>query len=382
MSIYHLLHKQKPQRFFQHGIPTFLALKHDVLGITPCLFSHTGRREITRQLIRTRPLHTRLSTLPQLTFMSGFFPYSVEQFWHSTELRTVDAVTLLAVFICLGLLVYHTNKDRKQGEAQIQKSADILRQEREKFEKSISPKTFEEIALKKARTAELERVATFGELSKGLFHDLINPLSTISLSIERLAARETSPTEAEQLIQTAIAASRRMGSFMESVRSAMGDRLPDTTTHRSHISTELSTVFDLVAYKARMANVRIIIDSGNMQEIRLHPIRLQQLLLNIISNSIEACERSDASHEKIITIRTTVDSSQGYISISDTGCGIAPEHAPLLFTDYFSTKPHGTGIGLRTIKTIVEDELQGFVTMTNVPTGGTLCSISFPLYPA
>ena len=348
-------------------------------GITNCLFPHPGRREVTIQSVRIRPIHTRPGMLPRMTLLSGFFPSSMEQLWRTSELRLIDVVTFTAVFICLGLLAYHTNKDQKQGRERLQKSAETLRQGREEFEKSISPKTFAEIAVKKARIAELERVATFGELSKGLFHDLINPLSTVSLSIERLAAKETSPAEAEELIRTAISASRRMGSFMESVRSAMGDRLPNTTVHRSHISIELSTVFDLVAYKARMANVRIIIDSGNMQEIRLHPIRLQQLLLNLISNSIEACERSGTPHEKIVIIRSKADATQGYISVSDTGCGIAPEHTTLLFTDYFSTKPHGTGIGLRTVQTIVENELNGSITITNVPTGGTLCEISFPL---
>jgi signal transduction histidine kinase len=128
-----------------------------------------------------------------------------------------------------------------------------------------------------------------------------------------------------------------------------------------------------------MANVRIIIDSGNIREIPLHPIRLQQLLLNLISNSIEACEHVSTEQEKLVIIRGKADSSRGYISITDTGCGIAPEHASLLFTDYFSTKPHGTGIGLRTVKTIVEYELNGSITITNVPTGGTLCEIAFPL---
>jgi len=159
----------------------------------------------------------------------------------------------------------------------------------------------------------------------------------------------------------------------------MGDYLPGTTGNQSYISTELSTVFDLVAYKARMANVRIITESKHTAEIPLHPIRLQQLLLNLISNSIEACERSLADREKIVMVRSKNDPDQGHISISDTGCGIAPEHIPLLFTDYFSTKLHGTGIGLRTVKTIVEYELNGFITITNVPTGGTLCEISFPL---
>lgn len=348
-------------------------------GITTRLFSHTGRREATRQSVHIRPFHTRPSMLPRTTILSGFFPVSLEQLWQIRAVDLFDIVTITGASISFILLIYYTNKSHQESAAHVRKSSAFLQQEREKFEKSLSPKTLEEITKKSARTAELERVATFGELSKGLFHDLINPLSTVSLSIERLATKETSPAEAEELIQTAIAASRRMGSFMESVRSAMGDSLPDTTEHRSYISTELSTVFDLVAYKARMANVRIIIDSGNTKEICLHPIRLQQLLLNLISNSIEACERADTDQEKLVTIRSKTDSSRGYISVADTGCGIATEHIPLLFTDYFSTKPHGTGIGLRTVQTIVKYELNGSITITNVPTGGTLCEISFPL---
>jgi two-component system sensor histidine kinase HydH len=334
---------------------------------------------MTQQSVHTRPFHIRPSMLPRHIVFSSFLPHSLENIWQSVGLSTADIVTFSLIFTCLGLMVYHTNKEYKKADKQTKQSRKRVEDARLDFEKSMSTKTLEEIAARRAHADELERVAKFGELSKGLFHDLINPLSTVSLSIERLAAKETSPAEAEELIQTAIAASRRMGSFMESMRSAMGDRLQENTAHRSHISTELSTIFDLVAYKARMANVRIIIDSGNMQEIRLHPIRLQQLLLNLISNSIEACERVDTDQEKLVIVRGKADSSQGYISVTDTGCGIAPEHTALLFTDYFSTKPHGTGIGLRTVKTIVEHELNGSITITNVPTGGTLCEISFPL---
>jgi len=350
-----------------------------LFGITTRVFPHSGRREITQQSVHIRPLHTRPDMLPRLMSVSSIFPYSWEQFWIESGFRFGEVGTFVVIFIFLGLLNYHINKEHKKSDAQIQKSLRILHEESKKFERNISQKTFAEIAVKKARTAELERIATFGELSKGLFHDLINPLSTVSISIERLATKETSPAEVEELIQTAITASRRMSSFMESIRSAIGDHIPNTTEHKSYISTELSTVFDLVAYKARMANVRIITDSKNTKEVSLHPIRLQQLLLNLISNSIEACERSTTDREKIVTIQSKNDSQQGYISISDTGCGIVTEHIPLLFTDYFSTKPHGNGIGLRTVKTIVEYELNGSITITNVPTGGTICEIYFPL---
>jgi signal transduction histidine kinase len=82
-------------------------------------------------------------------------------------------------------------------------------------------------------------------------------------------------------------------------------------------------------------------------------VQLQQVLMNLLVNSIEAMKDADGPRELIVRSRTTED-GQLRVSISDTGVGLPPQQASKIFDAFFTTKPQGTGMGLRISRSIVE----------------------------
>jgi signal transduction histidine kinase len=82
-------------------------------------------------------------------------------------------------------------------------------------------------------------------------------------------------------------------------------------------------------------------------------VQLQQVVMNLIVNGIEAMSNVDGKRELAITSRQG-ENGQILVSFCDTGAGFAPELAQQIFDPFYTTKPHGTGMGLRISRSIIE----------------------------
>jgi signal transduction histidine kinase len=82
-------------------------------------------------------------------------------------------------------------------------------------------------------------------------------------------------------------------------------------------------------------------------------VQLQQVMMNLMTNSIDAMKAADGTRELAIKSQRA-NHEQLLVSISDTGVGLPPQHADQIFDAFFTTKPNGTGMGLRICRTIVE----------------------------
>ena len=99
-------------------------------------------------------------------------------------------------------------------------------------------------------------------------------------------------------------------------------------------------------------------------------MQLQQVLMNLMMNSIDAMKVVDGTRD--LTIQSQRGDDGGVlISVSDTGVGLPRQHADKLFNAFFSTKPHGTGMGLRISRSIVESHGGRLWAADNSPRGAT-----------
>jgi len=248
-----------------------------------------------------------------------------------------------------------------------------LGNERDVLEAKVSERTSELMASETARMIALERNARFGELSQGLFHDLMNQLQSVSLSVEKLSAHNAHKTEVSLITTKTLEASKRMKTYMESVRSCLG-KISDTPIV-ADIQKEVGIVQDILAHKARMTGVNLEVVRCDKATVPIHSMRLHQLLLNLTANAIESFENCPKRKDPRVAISAVNSGTEITIEVTDNGSGISHENQANVFSRQFTTKKNGTGIGLMTVKRIVEEELGGSIAFESGK-GGTIFRVT------
>ena len=104
-------------------------------------------------------------------------------------------------------------------------------------------------------------------------------------------------------------------------------------------------------------------------------VQIQQVVLNLMRNAIEAMEQSDAPRARR-SRPSAIGDGMAAVKVADTGTGIAPEIAAQLFQPFVTSKPHGIGVGLSISRTIVESH-GGLISVEPNPRGGTMFRFTF-----
>ncbi len=285
----------------------------------------------------------------------------------------LDIATLTPIIVLVGIIFYLSNKEMKKSLEKSQAAQDLLSKDHEELRAKLSES---EQALKDARLArlnELARAAEFGRLSQGLFHDLITPLTSIILHTEKLKETELP----SQNIEKAMEASRRMAAYIKDIRSTL---LKEESERCCIVREELESVIRFFSFIAREKGVTIVVKRADDCAWTGSPTKLRQLFSNLISNALDSYDEIRNEREKKIII-SLIKNTANELRISDTGCGIPREHLQKIFEPFFTTKNNekGTGIGLTTVKSIVEKNLRGSIRVESHSGKGTLICISYPL---
>jgi len=287
----------------------------------------------------------------------------------------IDLSAYLGIIVFIGFIIWLSNREMRSALGKTRESEKLLQSERDLLEKQVKKRTEELLVTEKERLFELKRTAQFGELSQGLFHDLMNPLSSLALYMERLEkSKDYSNKDNQEIMNRVITASQRMSSFMDNVKKCLGDQ-SSSPRKNAILHEELWTVRDVLAYKARMAGVEIKIDAEENISVPTHPVRVYQLFLNLITNAIDACVGRENS---LVEISVKRKGGMAEIKVKDNGRGMTQAELDRCFKQSFSTHTDGTGIGLLTVHSIVNDDLHGSIRVESVYGKGSEFIIQFP----
>ena len=228
--------------------------------------------------------------------------------------------------------------------------------------------------------AHINRQATAGELSSSIAHELNQPLGSILTNAESaeliLASKNPDLDEVKEIISDIKRDDLRASEVIRRMRSLL-KRAP-FETKEIDINQIMREAFDFLSLQATAHNVAFYLQtSAQALRVKGDPVQLQQVILNLVVNSIDAMAKMP--YGRTIIGRTEVNgSASAVVSISDSGPGIPQNKLNEIFDPFFTTKEQGMGIGLSIARTIVLAH-NGQIWAENQPGGGAAFHLSLPL---
>lgn len=226
----------------------------------------------------------------------------------------------------------------------------------------------------------ISRLTAMGEMASTLAHELNQPLSAISNYLSGARRILDGPAEnAKKLVLEALdkasEQSLRAGQIISRLRNFVARGESERTAESLSKLLEEASALALVGAKDLGVKVRFDLETGH-DVVLADKVQVQQVVLNLIRNAIEAM--SDSPKRQLVISSTADGHHMVRVSVSDTGGGLSPEILPQLFQPFVTTKQHGMGVGLSISKTIVEAH-GGRLWAEPNPGGGTVFHLTLKL---
>lgn len=211
------------------------------------------------------------------------------------------------------------------------------------------------------RSLELERAARIsqiGELAAGLAHEINQPLAAIIYTLTGAAKRVSqgvlNSAQTEEALRRAISHAHRAAGIVARVREFTFCRSPQRLPLR--IEAVIGEIIELSRHATDAADVRLVAEIRNgLPLIVADKVQVEQVLLNLIMNSVEAVKAA-GRHQRAIVIKADLaEADMVEVCVEDCGDGIMPEARARMFEPFYTTKEHGMGLGLSICQTIVEE---------------------------
>jgi signal transduction histidine kinase len=222
-----------------------------------------------------------------------------------------------------------------------------------------------------AHVLHQEKMAAFGLLAAGIAHEVGNPLTSISSLVQMLQRRDCDAYTREKLALV----SGQLQRIQTTLRELTNFSRP-ASTERAWVSLAdiLDEALNIAKYykrtKSRVIESHIPPDLPLLYALR---DQLVQVFLNLVLNAVDATGRTGK-----IELSAACQGRELVVTVRDDGVGIAAEHVGRLFQPYFTTKPHGTGLGLFVTRKLVADH-GGSVEFASVPGQGTTFRVRLPV---
>lgn len=217
-------------------------------------------------------------------------------------------------------------------------------------------RTQEQLEELQSELIHIARVSAMGTMASTLAHELNQPITAVANYVEAVRDLLAAPDPEDlpmirEALQDAVGEAMRAGHIVRRLRDFVARGEVEKTVEKLPLLINEAAAFGLLGANEKSVEARFDIDH-DVADVLVDKIQIQQVLVNLIRNAVEAMSASD---ERVLTVSTEPD-QPGFVrvTVADTGPGVAPEVAAQLFTAFISTKTDGMGLGLSICRTIVE----------------------------
>jgi len=267
-----------------------------------------------------------------------------------------EPATLLrfAVFLVAALLITGLMEIKRRVEESRNRAEEALRQAQ-------------------ADLAQVNRVTTMGELTASLAHEVNQPIAAAvtdaNTCLRWLTRDQPDVEEAREAASRVVKDAVRASEIINRIRSLFKKGAP----HRELVDVNevIRGMIGLLRSEATRYSISMRAElSEDLPQIMGDRVQLQQVLMNLMINGIEAMKNVDGPRKLAVRSQRAED-EQLMVTVSDTGAGLPPQQADQIFNAFFTTKPDGTGMGLRISRSIVESHGGRLWAADNSPRGAS-----------
>ncbi|MBO7910631.1 ATP-binding protein [Vibrio sp. G41H] len=257
-----------------------------------------------------------------------------------------------------------------------QTTAKVVKQTNRKLEAEVEERTLAEAKLRVTQDELIQagKLAALGQLSVGITHEINQPLTAVNSHVRsaQLWLGKNRPDRAQEnlkkievLLEKVAAITRHLKAF---------SRKSDGKIDNVELEKVIGDAIDL--FETRQSAVSIQYSPQSYQMVRANSIRLEQVLVNLISNALDAIEHKEQPQ---LSIATQVLSNTTQILVKDNGLGIPEEDIPYLFDPFYSSKTTGKGLGLGlSIAYNIIKDFGGSIHVESVEHQGTTFIVTLP----
>ncbi|HEX4709480.1 PAS domain-containing sensor histidine kinase [Phenylobacterium sp.] len=235
-----------------------------------------------------------------------------------------------------------------------------------------------------ADLAHVNRVATMGQLTASIAHEVNQPIAASVINAQAamrwLGTDPPNLDEVREALGRAIDSARRAGDVISRIRAAVAKAPPRKS--RFDFNEAVSDVIALTRSEARKHGVSVQARlAADLPSVEGDRVQLQQVILNLIMNAIEAMSGVDDGARELWLSTATDDEGCVRLAVRDSGPGLDPQSAARLFEAFYTTKPEGMGMGLAICRSIVEAHGGRLWASANEPRGAVF-QLTLPLEQA
>src|SRR6266852_3402929 len=231
-----------------------------------------------------------------------------------------------------------------------------------------------------ADLAHVSRVTTMGELTASLAHEVNQPIAAAvtnaNTCLRWLARDHPNVEEAREAAMRIMKDGTRAAEIISRIRLLF----KKGTAQRELVDVNEAIRDMIVLLRSETTRNNILVQTelaADLPEVMADRVQLQQVLMNLMINGIEAMKDVDGTRE--LAIRSQLkENKEVVVSVTDSGVGLPPQQKEQIFNAFFTTKPHGTGMGLRISRSIIESHGGRLWAGDNSPRGASFC-FSLPI---